>query len=195
MLEGIPPAPRGIPQIEVTFDIDANGILHVSAKDLGTGKEQKIRIESSSGLNEQEIKKMQEDAERNAEADKKTKELIELKNQADNLAYSMEKTIREYGDKIDPKDKIEVEENIKELKEVVKTDNESDIRVSMEKLNKISHKISEALYKNTAYQQQQSAGAGGDTQGGSASGDSTSSENKPGDEKIVDAEVVDDKKE
>ena len=194
MLEGIPPAPRGIPQIEVTFDIDANGILHVSAKDLGTGKEQKIRIESSSGLNEQEIKKMQEDAERNAETDKKTKEMIELKNQADNLSYSMEKTIKEYGDKIDSKDKIEVEENIKELKEAVKSDNESDIRKSMEKLNKISHKVSEALYKNTAYHQQQQAGAGGNSQGGASAGPASSDENKPGDEKVVDAEVVDDKK-
>ncbi len=190
MLDGIPPAPRGIPQIEVTFDIDANGILHVSAKDLGTGKEQKIRIEASSGLNEQEIKKMQEDAERNAEVDKKAKELIELKNQGDNIAYSLEKTMKEYGDKIDPKDKVEAESSIKEMREAIKEDNESKMKTAMETLNKISHKISEALYKNTAYSQQQNAGPSGGPGGETSSGDGST----PGGEKVVDAEVVDDNK-
>ncbi len=190
MLEGIPPAPRGIPQIEVTFDIDANGILHVSAKDMGTGKEQKIRIESSSGLNETEIKRMQQEAEKNAEADKKVKELIELKNQADNLAYSIEKTVREYGDKIDPKDKVEVEEKVKSLKEAIKGDNEAKIKSEIEELNKISHKISEQLYKNTAYNQQGQTGQ--PEQGQAGSKDEEQKGSSKGDEKIVDAEVVDD---
>jgi len=179
MLEGIPPAPRGVPQIEVTFDIDANGILHVSAKDLGTGKEQKIRIEASSGLTDQEVKRMQEEAERNAEADKKMKEVIELKNQADSLAYSVEKTIREYGDKIDSKDKIEAENKVKEVKEAIKGDDENRIKKAMDDLSKISHKISEGLYKSSAYGQQ--------TAGASGSG----SKEKAEGEKVVDAEVVD----
>ena len=153
---------------------------------MGTGKEQKIRIESSSGLNETEIKKMQQDAEKNAEADKKVKELIELKNQGDNLVYSIEKTVKEYGDKIDPKDKVEVEEKAKALKESLKTDDEVKIKSQMEELNKISHKISEQLYKNTAYQQQ---GPEGGQQGQEGQGQDQKGK---GDEKIVDAEVVDD---
>jgi molecular chaperone DnaK len=182
-LEGIPPAPRGVPQIEVTFDIDANGILHVSAKDLGTNKEQKIRIESSSGLNETEIKKMQQEAEKNAEADKKVKELIELRNQADNLAYATEKALKEYGDKIDPKMRAEAEEKAREVKEAVKTDDENRIKTSMEALNQISHKISEEIYKH-AQQNPQGAQAnpGADQQQGQQG------------EKVVDAEVVDDDK-
>jgi molecular chaperone DnaK len=185
MLEGLPPAPRGIPQIEVTFDIDANGILHVSAKDMGTGKEQKIRIESSSGLNEQEIKRMQQEAEKNAEADRKIKELIELKNQADNLAYSTEKTLREYGDKIDPKNKLEAEQKVKDLKDALKGDDEGRIKSALEELNKISHRISEELYKNTAYSQQ-------GQQSGTDQGQNNKGQGKK-DEKVVDAEVVDDK--
>jgi len=187
MLEGIPPAPRGIPQIEVTFDIDANGILHVSAKDMGTGKEQKIRIESSSGLNEAEIKKMQQEAEKYAEADKKTKELVELKNQADNLAYSIEKTVKEYGDKIDPKDKVDVETKVKSLREAIKGDDESRIKSEMEELTRISHKISEQLYKSTAYGQQGQSGQPGEDSSNKKAEDSSKNE-----EKIVDAEVVDD---
>jgi molecular chaperone DnaK len=183
MLEGIPPAPRGVPQIEVTFDIDANGILHVSAKDHGTGKEQKIRIESSSGLNEQEIKKMQEEAEKNAEADKKVKEMIELKNSADSAAYGLEKVLREQGDKIDPKDKIEAEEKVKELKEALKEDEEAKIKSSMENLNQVAHRISEQLYKNSAQNAQQ-PGGGDPAQAGQ-------NQNNGG-EKIVDAEVIDD---
>jgi molecular chaperone DnaK len=109
-LVGIPPAPRGIPQIEVSFDIDANGIMHVSAKDLGTGKEQSIRITASSGLSEDEIKRMQRDAESHADEDKKKKELAEAKNEADTLVYSVEKSLREYGDKLTEQEKKEIEE-------------------------------------------------------------------------------------
>jgi molecular chaperone DnaK len=187
MLEGLPPAPRGIPQIEVTFDIDANGILHVSAKDMGTGKEQKIRIESSSGLNEAEIKRMQQEAEKNAEADRKIKELIELKNQADNLAYSTEKTLRDYSDKIDPKNKLEAEQKVKDLKEAIKGDDESRIKSALEDLNKISHKISEELYKNAAYGQQDQQEPSGSS---GSSGQGEGGKNKK-DEKIIDAEVID----
>lgn len=191
MLEGIPPAPRGVPQIEVTFDIDANGILHVSAKDLGTGKEQKIKIEASSGLTEQEIKKMQDEAEKNAESDKKTKEVIELKNQADGLAYSMEKALKDYGDKIDAKDKAEAEEKVKVLKEAIKSEDEGKIKSAMEDLNKVSHKISEVIYKQT--QGQPGAGAPGGNAGqadGNQGGPGGQGQNG---EKVVDAEVVDDK--
>lgn len=116
-LVGIPSAPRGIPQIEVSFDIDANGILHVSAKDQGTGKEQSIRITSSSGLSDDEIDQMVKDAELNAEADKKKKELVEVKNQADTLVYSTEKSLTEHGDKVDEATKKAIEEALAELKE------------------------------------------------------------------------------
>jgi molecular chaperone DnaK len=182
-LEGIPPAPRGVPQIEVTFDIDSNGILHVSAKDLGTGKEQKIRIESSSGLSETEIKKMQEEAEKNAEIDKKAREIIELKNQADTLAYSTEKAIKDYGDKIDASDKAKAEEAIKEVREVIKTDDEAKIKKALDDLNAISQKIGTEIYKH-----QGGAGAQGASDGGQSSAPDD------GEEKVVDAEVVDDDK-
>lgn len=182
MLDGIPPAPRGVPQIEVAFDIDANGILHVTAKDLGTNKEQKIRIESSSGLSDSEIKKMQDEAEKNAEADRKTKELIELKNKGDNLAYGLEKAIKDYGDKIDPKDKLEAEEKGKELKEALKTEDSDRIQKAMTELEQVSHRISEVVYK-AAQSQQGAQGAAGGNAGGQPDN---------GGEKVVDAEVVDD---
>lgn len=187
-LEGIPPAPRGIPQIEVTFDIDANGILHVSAKDLGTGKEQKIRIESSSGLTEAEIKKMQEEAEKNAEADRKMKELIELKNQADSLAYSTERALSEFGDKIDPKDRIEAEQKIRDAKDAIKSDDEYRIKKAIEELNKISHKISQDIYKKTGGYSQGSQNNQQNNPGGSSNQSDSSKE------KVVDAEVIDDDK-
>ncbi len=190
MLEGIPPAPRGVPQIEVTFDIDANGILHVSAKDMGTGKEQKIRIEASSGLNDQEIKRMQEEAEKNAESDKKTKEMIELKNQADALAYNMEKTIREHGDKMDAKDKAEAESKIKEIRDAIKEENETKIKSAMEGLSQVSHRISEALYKNAAASG--AAGGAAGQQPGGNQGQPGGAGGPAGGEKVVDAEVVED---
>ncbi len=180
-LEGIPPAPRGIPQIEVTFDIDANGILHVSAKDLGTGKEQKIRIEASSGLTESEIKRMQEEAEKNAERDRKLKELAELKNQADNLVYSVEKMLRDFGDKIDGKDRLEAEEKVRTLKDAIKSDDERSIKNALDELSKVSHRISEVIYrKGGGYQQTASSDA--------------EQKDKGGEEKVVDAEIVDEDK-
>ncbi len=176
-LDGIPPARRGVPQIEVTFDIDANGILHVTAKDLGTQKEQKIRIEASSGLSEEEIKRMQEEAQKYAEQDRKARELIELKNQADSLVYSLETFLSENGDKVPAGEKSQVEEAIKEVKEAIKTDDEARIKSAMENLQKKSQKIGEMIYKSQGAQQ----GSGAQSSGNN------------GDEKVVDAEIVDDK--
>jgi len=168
-LTDIPPAPRGVPQIEVTFDIDANGIVHVSAKDLGTGKEQKIRIESSSGLNEDEIKKMVRDAESHAAEDKAFKEKIEARNQADSLIFSLEKLIKENGDKVSSDDRSKVESAIAELKNVLETGDTETIKAKTEALNQASHKMAEDLYKAQAAGPQPgagpSAGAGPSSEG------------------------------
>ena len=160
-LVGIPPAPRGVPQIEVTFDIDANGILHVSAKDLGTGKEQKIRIEASSGLNEEEIKKMVQDAELHAAEDEKQKETIEARNLADSMIYQTEKSLTEYGDKIGDEDKNAINAAIADLKKVLEDPNSdaAAIKAKTEELQKASYKLAEEMYKNTA-QAQGAANAG-----------------------------------
>ena len=160
-LVGIPPAPRGVPQIEVTFDIDANGILHVSAKDLGTGKEQKIRIEASSGLNEEEIKKMVQDAELHAAEDEKQKETIEARNLADSMIYQTEKSLTEYGDKIGDEDKNAINAAIADLKKVLEDPNSdaAAIKAKTEELQKTSYKLAEEMYKNTA-QAQGAANAG-----------------------------------
>lgn len=159
-LVGIPPAPRGMPQIEVIFDIDANGILHVSAKDLGTGKEQSIRITASSGLSEEEVKNMMRDAESHAEEDKKRKALIEVKNEADTLAYSVEKSLREYGDKLSETEKKDTEAALEKCKKVKETSNEvSEIKAAIDELTRASHKIAEHIYK-AAQEHQAAAGAG-----------------------------------
>ncbi|THB67867.1 MAG: molecular chaperone DnaK, partial [Spirochaetaceae bacterium] len=148
-LVGIPAAPRGVPRIEVTFDIDANGILHVSAKDLGTGKEQKIRIESSSGLSESEIEKMVKDAEANAEEDRKARESVEVKNEADNLVYSTEKALEEYGDKVSEEDSQAIKGALAELKTAIESGSVDEIRGKMEELQKASHKMAEEMYKSS----------------------------------------------
>jgi len=145
-LAGIPPAPRGIPQVEVTFDIDANGIVNVSAKDMGTGKEQSIRITASSGLSEQEIEKMVKDAESHAEEDKKKQKLIEIRNQADTLIYTSEKSIRDLGDKVDSVLKGEIEAKIEDLKKVMEGDDAEAIRSGTDALAQASHKLAEQLY-------------------------------------------------
>lgn len=160
-LVGIPAAPRGVPQIEVTFDIDANGIVHVSAKDLGTGKEQHIQITSSSGLSEEEINRMVKDAEANAASDKAKREGIDAKNEADSLIYATEKTLKEMGDKVDSAEKQKIEDAIAELKKVMETDNVSEIKAKTESLKQASYKIAEELYKQQAAQG--AAGAGPDT--------------------------------
>ncbi|MBR5901974.1 molecular chaperone DnaK, partial [bacterium] len=148
-LVGIPPAPRGVPQIEVTFDIDANGIVHVSAKDKGTGKEQKIKIAVSSGLSDEEIDRMVKDAEANASEDKKRRELIDLKNQADNFVYQTEKTLKENGDKIDSASKEAIEKAVEELKSVKDGEDAEAIKAKMEALQQASHKLAEAMYKES----------------------------------------------
>jgi len=158
-LSGIPPAPRGLPQIDVAFDIDANGIVHVSAKDLGTGKEQSIKITSSSGLSEEEIKNLVKEAESHAEDDKKKRDLIEARNQADSLIYSIEKNMKEMGDKIDAGDKSRIEEAISKLKKAVEDDDTGAINTAQEELTQASHKLAEAMYAK-ASAQQEGAGAG-----------------------------------
>ena len=157
-LVGIPSAPRGIPQIEVAFDIDANGIVHVSAKDLATSKEQKIRIESSSGLDENEIQRMVREAESHATEDKDRKHKIEVRNNADSLAYSTERTLREHGDKIPAQDRQAVEAALSELRGVMNGENMPAIEAAMQKLQQTSHKLAEAMYAAAAQQQQAGAG-------------------------------------
>ena len=154
-LVGIPPAPRGMPQIEVTFDIDANGIVHVSAKDLGTGKEQSIKIQASSGLSEEEIQKKVKDAEAHAEEDKKKKSLVEARNKADQMIYTTEKTLKEYGDKISTDEKKNIEEKIEKVKQAMKGENADEINKSIDELMQASRKIAEQMYKQTQAQQQQ----------------------------------------
>jgi molecular chaperone DnaK len=165
-LVGIPVAPRGVPQIEVTFDIDANGILKVSAKDLGTGKEQQIRIESSSGLSETEIKKMVKEAESNAERDKQEREKIDVKNQADQVIYQTEKTLGEIGDKIPLDDKTKIQSAVDDLRKKLKGDDIEAIKASMDALMKASHKMAEEMYKNAGPQ----AGGAGPSGGGPQQG-------------------------
>ena len=186
-LDGIPPAPRGVPQIEVTFDIDANGILHVGAKDKATGKEQKIRIEASSGLSDEETKKMKQEAEANAEADKKAKEEVDKLNAADALIFSTEKQLKEYGDKISADKKAPIESALKRLQDAYSAKNFADIEVAQTELQNAWNAASEEMYKAT-----QEAGAQGAPTGeGPAQGDS------PGADNVTDVdfeEVKDDKK-
>ena len=185
-LVGIPPAPRGVPQIDVSFDIDANGIVHVSAKDLGTGKEQKIRIESSSGLSEEEINRMVQDAEKHAEEDKKKKEEVEAKNNADHMIYQTEKLLKESGDKLQPSDKSEIESKVSALKSAIESNNTDNIKKSTDELQASWSKASETLYK-------QGQQAGGQTEQQSQTNETTEDTGRK-DESVVDAdyEVVDD---
>ena len=160
-LVGIPPAPRGIPQIEVTFDIDANGIVHVSAKDLGTGNEQKITITASSGLSEQDIERMMKDAESHADEDQKARELAEVKNNAENLVYSTEKSLRDMGDKVDAATKAEIEAAAAEVKKALEGDDVDDIKAKTDALMQASHKLAEAVYQQAQQQQPSGDGDGG----------------------------------
>ena len=158
-LTDIPPAPRGMPQIEVTFDIDANGILNVSAKDLGTGKEQSIKIQASSGLSEDEVEKMQKDAESHAEEDKKRREVVDLKNQADQLVYSTEKTLKEHGEKVSAEVRGNIENAMNNLKETAKGDDGDAIKKAMENLGEVSQELGKILYEEAAKQQAAAGGA------------------------------------
>ena len=205
-LIGLPPAPRGVPQVEVTFDLDHNGILHVHAKDLGTGKEQNIRIESSSGLSDAEISKMVHDAEANADQDKKERKKIDTKNQAEQLIYQTEKTLGEVGDKVSEEEKTKIREALEDLKAKVKTEDTDAIKASTEALMKSSHKMAEEMYKAaSAAQAAAGAGAAGADGAGAAGpdvGGQTQAQSEgagaSGDKKdgAVDADftVVDDKK-
>jgi molecular chaperone DnaK len=167
-LDGIPPAPRGIPQVEVTFDIDANGIMHVSAKDKATGKSQQIRIEASSGLSDEEIKKMRAEAEANAETDRKAKEEIDKINSADALIFQTEKQMKEFGDKVPADKKGNIENALNELKEAHKNKNIPAIDVAMEKLNAAWQVASEEMYKNTQDPQQNGGDANNQQNAGNA---------------------------
>jgi molecular chaperone DnaK len=166
-LTDIPPAPRGIPQIEVAFDIDANGILNVSAKDLGTGKQQSIEIKSSSGLSEQEVKKMTSEAEAHAAEDKKRREVVDLKNQADQLIYSTEKTLREHGDKVSAETRGEIESAVNNLKEAIKGEDANAIKKAIENLGTASGELGKVLYEEASKKQAASAGGrAGSAKGG-----------------------------
>ncbi len=193
-LMGIPPAPRGVPQIEVTFDIDANGILNVSAKDKGTGKEQKITITASSGLSEDEIDRMVKDAESHASEDEQKKEQIEVRNQADSLVYSVEKTLGENRDKIQESDAKAIEEAIAETKKALEGDDTDRIKASMEKLQQASHKLAEVMYQSAQEQQGQPTGSappGAGDASGAASGPAPGEETAKDAEEVIDAEYVD----
>jgi molecular chaperone DnaK len=156
-LVGIPPAPRGLPQVEVTFDIDANGIVNVSAKDMGTGKEQSIKITASSGLSEEEIDNLVKDAETHAEEDKKKRELVDARNNADSLIYSTEKAIQEAGDKLDESTKSDIDKTIEDLKKAMETDNTEEIKQLTEALTQASHKLAESMYAQASAQGQEGA--------------------------------------
>ena len=178
-LVGIPPAPRGVPQVEVTFDIDANGIVNVSAKDKGTGKEQQIKIQASGGLSEEEIEKMVKEAEANAESDKKKRETVDVKNQADTMVHSAEKNLKEFGDKVSDQEKNAIENDIKTLKEAIASDDIEKIKSGLEALTQSSMKLGEAMYK--AQQQDAPSPESGPTSG-------EPNDAKENNEKVVDAE-------
>ncbi len=189
-LVGIPPAPRGVPQIEVTFDIDANGIVHVSAKDLATGKEQSIKITASSGLSKEEVEKMIRDAELHAEEDRKKKELIEARNQLDSLIYTTEKTLNENKEVLDEASRSNLEAAIEKAKKAMETDNAEEIKNATQELNNASHKLAEAMYAKASQQQanQQGASAGSGSASAAGAGSTGTSGPSGGGDDVVDAD-------
>ncbi len=187
-LTGIPSAPRGLPQIEVTFDIDANGIVHVAAKDLASGKEQSIKITAGSGLSEDDIKRMVNDAEKNADEDKKKRERVQIKNNLDNLVYSTEKLLKENGEKISEPIKAELEAAMKEAKDAVTSDNFDQMKAQYEKLNALSHKMAEEMYKSA-----QAAGGGGAPGGAGGQGAPGGADGSKSDEEPIEAEFREEK--
>jgi molecular chaperone DnaK len=195
-LVGIPPAPRGVPQIEVTFDIDANGIVNVSAKDLGTGKEQKITITASSGLSKDEVERMMKDAESHAEEDKKRREEIEVRNRADQSVYAAEKMLQDMGAKLPPSDKAAVESAIESLKTAMNNNDSAGMTRAMEQLTQAQHKAAEALYKQAG----STAGSEGGTEGGGSSAGAGAGAGASGsgssatEGDVIDAEVVNEEK-
>ncbi len=192
-LVGIPAAPRGVPQIEVTFDIDANGIVHVSAKDLGTGKEQSIRITAPKKLSKEEIDKMVKDAEKFAAEDAKKKEEVEMVNQADQLVYQTEKSLKDFGDKISQGDRADIEAKLNDLKTAIKDRNTSRMKQAMEDLTKASHKLAEEVYKQASAKQQKAQGASaGPEQQAPSDADSGKGASK-GNDDVIDAEFKEEK--
>jgi molecular chaperone DnaK len=194
-LVGIPPAPRGVPQIEVGFDIDANGIVHVSAKDLGTGKEQSVRITAPKKLSKEEIEKMVKDAEKFATEDARKKEEVEVINQADALAYSTEKALKDYGDKVSQAERGDIEAKLTDLRTSIKDKNIDKIKKGMDELSKASHKLAEEVYKQASAKQQ--AGGAGAQAGAQSAGpeqpqEEPQSEAKPKDD-IIDADFKEEK--
>ncbi|MEA2457815.1 MAG: molecular chaperone DnaK, partial [Thermoleophilaceae bacterium] len=185
-LTGIPPAPRGVPQVEVGFDIDANGILSVSAKDLGTGKEQKIEIKAGSGLADDEVERMVKDAEAHAEDDRRQRELVEARNNAENAAYQAERQLTELGDGVDSSSKEEIEAAIKAVRETLESEDVAEIQARTQALQEAFHKVSEAMYAQAAQAQSGGATNGAGTDGAAAA-DSDDGE-------VIDAEVVDEGK-
>ncbi len=188
-LVGIPAAPRGLPQIEVTFDIDANGILNVSAKDKGTGQEQKITITSSSGLSKEDVEKMTKEGELHAEEDRRYKEEVEGKNRADSLVYSVEKTLKENRGKISESDAREIEAALEEAKKALQASDMNQVNSAVDRLTKASHKLAEAMYRQTAPGDGGPSGAAGDA-AGAAAGAGTAGEKPKGESEVIDAEVV-----
>ena len=182
-LVGIPPAPRGMPQIEVAFDIDANGIVHVSAKDMATQKEQSIKITASSGLSKEEVDQLVKDAEAHSEEDKKRRETVEIRNQADSLIYGTEKNLQEHGDKIPEEEKTNIQEAIDGMKKAMEGDDVEAMKAAMQTLTTASHKLAEEMYKKTS-----ADGAAGSTTGDDSSSNGGASDGKAEDEKVVDAE-------
>jgi molecular chaperone DnaK len=191
-LTDIPPSPRGMPQIEVTFDIDANGILHVSAKDKATGKENKIKIQASSGLSEDEIQRMVKDAEAHAEEDKKARELVDARNQCDHMVHSVKKSLKDQGDKVSADDKSKIEAALKDAEDAMKSDDKAKIEAATQALAQSAHKLAEQMYAQEQAKQQQSQGAGAQSSAGASQG----SAKKEDDGNVVDAEYeeVKDKK-
>ena len=193
-LVGIPPAPRGVPQIEVTFDIDANGIVNVFAKDLATDKEQSIRIESSSGLSDEEIQQMVKDAESHAEEDKQTREEIEVRNHADSLIYGTERTMEEHGDKLSEEDKKEITDAIEKLRNTMAGGNTDEIKAATDSLQQASYKIAEIMYKQAAEEQAQTSEEAEESTASEESAEDAEAEQDATDDNVVDAEykVADD---
>ena len=188
-LADIPPAPRGVPQIEVTFDIDANGILNVSAKDMGTGKEQSIKIQASSGLSDDEVEKMAQDAEAHAEEDKKRREVVDLKNQADQLVYSTEKTLKEHGEKVSAEVRGNIESAVNNLKEVAKGDDGDAIKKAIENLGEVSQELGKILYEEAAKQQAAAGDQPGEAQPGADAAQPEEGEvRRKGGDDVIDAE-------
>ena len=190
-LIGIPPAPRGIPQVEVTFDIDRDGIVHVGAKDLGTGKEQSMRITAPKKLSKEEIEKMVKEAEKFAEEDKKKKEEVEIKNQADTLMYSVEKSLKDYGDKVTQDERLKIEQKLNDLKEAIKSNDAEKIKKEMEELSKTAHKLAEEIYKaaqEKAQKEKGPEGAGPQSSAGPQADTQKQEEPQKKDDDVIDAE-------